>query len=348
MVRNSMINWFSAIETIEKDHNACVLTCIEGPNQGEKAILNNDMIIWESGKYFSSNLPQLITGQTRTYMHDDNRIFCERISEKKHLVICGAGHVAIAVLNIARMIGFKVTVIDDRPKFADNARRAHADNVICDTFPNALKGITSDENTYFVIVTRGHQHDEECLEIILDYKYGYIGMMGSRGRVQRVKNGLYEAGFSENAIESLHAPIGIHIKAETPEEIAVSIMGEIILEKNTKDAENVIYEDVIAALKANQENNISSVLATIVSRRGSAPRNIGTKMLIMPDGSCIGTIGGGCVEAEVTSRAHYMLASGDLQPMLLTLGTTGDESEDQMGCGGTEEVYLEVIKNEFN
>lgn len=343
-----MISWFETIETIEKEHSIYVLTCIGGPNMGERAIFDNESLVWESGKYFSDNLDNFFAGQTRTYMHNENRIFCERISEKKHLVICGAGHVAIAVLNIAKMIGFKVTVIDDRPKFADNARRAHADQVICDTFPNALKRVSSDENTYFVIVTRGHQHDEECLEIILGYKYGYIGMMGSRGRVQRVKNGLYEAGFSENAIESLHAPIGIHIKAETPEEIAVSIMGEIILEKNLKDADNVVYEDIIEVLKANQERHIPSVLATIVSRRGSTPRNIGTKMLIMPDGSFIGTIGGGCVEAEVTSRAHYMLASGEDTPILLELGTTGDESEDQMGCGGLEEVYLEVIKNEYN
>ena len=112
----------------------------------------------------------------------------------KKLVICGAGHVSIPVIQIGRMIGCTVTVLEDRPKFAYNARRAGADTVLCEPFEEGLKKIPGDPDIYFIIVTRGHRYDQVCLEKIMKKEHAYIGMMGSRARTVKVKQALLEQG----------------------------------------------------------------------------------------------------------------------------------------------------------
>ena len=133
------------------------------------------------------------------------------------------------------MLGFEVTVLEDRPKFADHVRKAGADNVICAPFKEGLAKIGGDSDTWFVIVTRGHRYDAECLEIIVEKQNAYIGMMGSKRRVAIVKDQLEKKGIDREDLERVHTPIGLKIKAETPEEIAVSIMAEIIEVKNSRE-----------------------------------------------------------------------------------------------------------------
>ena len=92
------------------------------------------------------------------------RVFRERVRRAPKLVICGAGHVSMPIIRLGKMLGFTVTVLEDRPKFADNARAAGADHVLCETFREGLSQIKGDSDTWFVIVTRGHRYDSECLE----------------------------------------------------------------------------------------------------------------------------------------------------------------------------------------
>ena len=119
-----------------------------------------------------------------------SRIFRERIGRIPRLVICGGGHVSAAATKLGKMLGFEVTVLEDRPKFADHVRKAGADNVICAPFKEGLAKIGGDSDTWFVIVTRGHRYDAECLEIIVEKQNAYIGMMGSKRRVAIVKDQL--------------------------------------------------------------------------------------------------------------------------------------------------------------
>lgn len=98
------------------------------------------------------------------------RVFAERFGGNNHLVICGAGHVSMAIIQIGKSIGFEVTVLEDRPDFANQARRMGADTVICDSFENGLRRIPGSKSTYFVIVTRGHRYDLLCLKMILERK----------------------------------------------------------------------------------------------------------------------------------------------------------------------------------
>ena len=206
-----------------------------------------------------------------------------------------------------RKVGFTVTVLEDRVSFAGEALRAGADQVICDSFENALKQIPGSEDTYFLIVTRGHRYDRVCLEAILKKPYAYVGMMASRGRSALLKKQMEEDGFDRKVLDEIHTPVGLDIHAETPEEIAVSIVSELIKEKNSVRKTSGYDAELLDYLTGEKEPDTKKALATIVARRGSAPRGIGTKMLVLEDGRIIGTIGGGCMESEVQHLCLRML-----------------------------------------
>ena len=144
------------------------------------------------------------------------------------LLIVGAGHVGKALAIIGDMCGFSVEIIDDRPEFANAERFPEADRITCGRFDEVLDGYPIDSNTYVVCVTRGHKHDETSLRLVSPSEAAYIGMIGSKRRVGAVLQHLIEDGIDPRAVERVHTPIGLDIGAETPEEIAVSIMAEII------------------------------------------------------------------------------------------------------------------------
>ena len=144
------------------------------------------------------------------------------------LLIVGAGHVGKALAIIGDMCGFSVEVIDDRPEFANAERFPEADRITCGRFDEVLDGYAIDSNTYVVCVTRGHKHDETSLRLVAPSEAAYVGMIGSKRRVGAVLQHLVEDGIDPRAVERVHTPIGLDIGAETPEEIAVSIMAEII------------------------------------------------------------------------------------------------------------------------
>lgn len=272
------------------------------------------------------------------------RAFRERVSRTPKLVICGAGHVSMPIIRMGKMLGFTVTVLEDRPKFADNARAAGADAVICEMFRDGLSQVKGDSDTWFVIVTRGHRYDTECLEAILKKTYAYVGMMGSRRRVAIVKDQLAEKGVDREALERVHTPIGLKISAEMPEEIAVSIMAEIIQIKNSRERGGGYSRELLAALTDPAKPG-KRVLATIISRKGSAPRGVGTKMLIREDGSTVDTIGGGCVESEIIQKALLMMRMEEPGFQICRVDMTLDAAEDEgMVCGGVVEVMLEMVE----
>lgn len=279
-------------------------------------------------------------------LHDtesQTRIYRERIGRTPKMIICGAGHVSMPVIRMGKMLGFTVTVIEDRPKFADHARAAGADQVLCEPFADGLSKIRGDSDSWFIIVTRGHRYDAECLEAILRKPYAYVGMMGSRRRVAIVKDQLEAKGVCREALDGVHTPIGLKIGAETPEEIAVSVMAEIIQVKNAGSAKGGYSPELLDAV-LDPDDSREKVLATIISRKGSAPRSVGTKMLIRADGTTVDTIGGGCIESEVIQKALLMMRAENEGFRLCTVDMTSDAAEDEgMVCGGVVEVMLEKV-----
>ncbi|MCX5798051.1 MAG: XdhC family protein [Proteobacteria bacterium] len=144
------------------------------------------------------------------------------------LYIFGAGHVSQYLSKVGKMLEFNVVVIDDREAFANRERFLEADSVIVEEFDKVFERLNFSGNEYIVIVTRGHQHDALVLEQSLQKHAKYIGMIGSKRKVKIVLDHLKKKGFSEDVLKTVHAPIGIDIHSETPQEIAISIVAELI------------------------------------------------------------------------------------------------------------------------
>lgn len=144
------------------------------------------------------------------------------------LLIAGGGHIAVPLVRMGAMMGFRVVVLDDRPIFANEERFPDADEVIAAPFGETLASYPLDDRTYVTIMTRGHAHDLECLVQVTDKPVAYIGMIGSRRRVRGVLDLVREKGYSEELLARVHAPIGLDIGARTPEEIAVSVIAEVV------------------------------------------------------------------------------------------------------------------------
>jgi xanthine dehydrogenase accessory factor len=144
------------------------------------------------------------------------------------LYIFGAGHVSQYIAKIAQMADFSVTIIDDRVEFANKERFPDADEIIVDDFQNVFDRLKFSGKEFVTIVTRGHQYDAGVLGETLKKQTRYVGMIGSKRKVAIVFDYMKKSGFDDETIKKVHAPIGLAIHAETPQEIAVSIVAELI------------------------------------------------------------------------------------------------------------------------
>jgi xanthine dehydrogenase accessory factor len=158
----------------------------------------------------------------------DNDTAVEPLLAHSNLYIFGAGHVSQYLSKVAKLVDFNVTVIDDRAEFANRERFPDADNVIIDDFDGVFNQLDFSLEPFLVIVTRGHSHDALVLEKCIEQPTRYIGMIGSKRKVRMVIEYLREKGVKKEFLERVHAPIGIDINSETPQEIAISIVAQLI------------------------------------------------------------------------------------------------------------------------
>jgi len=156
-------------------------------------------------------------------------VFVEPIMTKPCLYIFGGGHISFFISKLGKMLDFRVVVIDDREEFANSDRFPEADETIARDLEAVFPDLKINQSSFIVIVTRGHLLDEKVLEWAVKTDAGYVGMIGSRKKNRTVFSHLESRGISKELLETVHAPIGLDIHAETPEEIAVSIMAEIIM-----------------------------------------------------------------------------------------------------------------------
>ena len=239
------------------------------------------------------------------------------------MFICGGGHVAKEVAALAAHLDFSVTVIDDRADLANRERFPTAQKVICDSYDNLKHHLEPD--ACYVVVTPDHKADLQCVSTILPTQYRYLGMIGSKKKVAATFQNLRNAGFTEEQIGTIFAPIGLPIGAVTPAEIALSILGEIIQEKNKYHTASVD--------KSLLEQTDPGVLCVITEKQGSAPRGIGSMMFVGKE-KVLGTIGGG--EPEYRAIRHARENPGfSLQEY--SLNRTAANGLDMI-CGGTIKV----------
>ena len=326
-------NIYASIKDRPADSRCELLTVIEGAHAGEKALYIDGRIRVASGSEWADEIND-----------NDNSIvmFKQQIGSRPRLIICGGGHVSAALVRMASLLAFDIWVIEDRPLFADNVKRQGADHVICGDYKKTLARLEPQADDYYVCMTRGHRFDMECLTEIFRKPYAYVGMMGSKKRAAIVKKDLEEAGFSQETISGLHSPIGLAIGGQTPEEIALSVISEIVKCKNERTGCTQVDNEVLDALiEAADERYI---LCTIIKKNGSAPRGVGTQMLVSSDNRIIGTIGGGCAEAEVISHCRRLFRKQEFKCGLMDVSMNTDDAEKEgMVCGGSISVLLEQI-----
>lgn len=148
------------------------------------------------------------------------------------LVIVGAGHVGQSVAELAHQVGFDVWVIDDRDKYANSERFPNAQQIIVGDIGRTLKEFRADANTYCLIVTRGHSHDEEALFHLAEQPARYVGMIGSKRKIRMIFSDLEKQGISTEALDRVYAPLGLDIGSQTVPEIAVSIVAQLVGHRN--------------------------------------------------------------------------------------------------------------------
>jgi xanthine dehydrogenase accessory factor len=158
----------------------------------------------------------------------DLEVFIEPILTAPTMYIFGGGHISLPLAQMGKLLGFKIAIIDDRAEFASTKRFPEAEMVLAGDFSKAFSKLKIDKTSYIVIVTRGHQNDELVLEWAVGTPAKYIGMIGSQTKVKTVFSHLLAKGVSKGRLDSVYSPIGLEIGAQTPEEIAVSILAEII------------------------------------------------------------------------------------------------------------------------
>lgn len=184
-----------------------------------------------AGTHSSLDTITVICNQIRNtgiYQASGEQYFAELIKKPWTMLIMGGGHVSVYTAKIAVMTGFHVCVIDDRKEFLNPERFPNCDIRILSSFKNCFSGMNIGLHTFIVIVTRGHRYDAEVLDQALCTQAGYIGMIGSRRKRAETYDLLLSKGFTEAKLATVHSPIGLDICAETPEEIAVSILAECI------------------------------------------------------------------------------------------------------------------------
>ncbi|MDC7238415.1 MAG: XdhC family protein [Sphaerochaetaceae bacterium] len=319
-------------------------------------------------KYFSTLLENLNnTIERRTRLDDDNlgkeaiydsnnkllisntddfiekgEYLSENLAGKLEIVMCGGGHVGLAVYNLALLLDWKVTIIEDRSDFCTPDKFPKANLVLGNYDEEIMKLDLS--NAAVIIATRGHKFDKTCLEAALLKQTRYVGMIGSKAKVHTTKKSLYESidkGESQikrEDLDSIFSPIGININAQTPEEIAIAIVAEII--KFTKSQKKQIELDVNLLRRLAKEEE-PFVVARIVEKRGSAPREQGSYLAVFSNGEVQGTIGGGAVEARVIEDSKKLLKSTDKKSQLFYHNLSNTKaSELGMICGGNVKVLI--------
>lgn len=229
-------------ELADAGQTADIITIVSAPDKQAGCV--GQMLLGEAGRWqgelVDTEFSKLVIKQvTNTpwkkpvimeleYSGDHYRLFWDKLSRRRSALVLGAGHISQPLCMLLAKLGYAVTVVDDRPDFANTLRFPQAEQVVCRNFGQALTELSLASYGAIIVVTRGHRSDLECLQAVIDQPANYIGMIGSQGRVRIILNSLAETGVDPAVLARLRAPIGLDIGAETPVEIALSIVAEIV------------------------------------------------------------------------------------------------------------------------
>lgn len=222
-----------ALSEREKGHRSVVVTVLAAPDterMGESIALPG-----EGGEAFGVTLTAPPTTLPLLVEREGWRLLVESVRPNPTLVVMGCGHIGTELVQLAASVGFDVVAVDDRVDYARPDRLPEASRVLCTDMCEAAATLPTGPDTYWVIVTRGHRNDGSVLARVINREAAYIGMIGSRRKVRLIREGMLKEGVTTpERLEQLHSPIGLDIGAETPREIALSIVAELIAVRRRK------------------------------------------------------------------------------------------------------------------
>lgn len=314
-----------------KEGEMVLATCVEGQFRGSKALFHEGGLLMalpgETEDFWRRvQLPEkdgfcgLIPGP------EEAEVFCDPLVPEPKLIIVGAGHVGQALAKLAQECGFTVFVVDERPELLTEERFPG-----CTLFNKYTSGLMpfSGGNCYFAIMAADHETSENCMVTVMRRRYAYAGLIGAAARRPGVLQRLREAGIPEEKLNDLVMPIGLDIGAETPAEVAVSILAQLIARRRELTGGVACYIPIYQALSREAE---AQVLATVIRTAGSAPRDCGAKLCWRPDGALLGSVGGGALEEDVLTVAALTMEDGVPRRVY-----------SQSEAGGQVEVFVERV-----
>lgn len=264
----------------------------------------------------------------------------EVIAPASRLIIFGIGHVGQATALCARFAGFDVLVCDERRDLeADQKLHQYGIETMCAPWNELIKKAQITPRDYVCIMTPGHLFDFEILKQVLQGEMPcYLGQIGSRRKIAQFWQELESEGIPKEILDAIHAPIGLDIHANTPQEIAVSITAQMIEVKNAPADKQASDIDVNIIEEQNKLEG-DRVVMTILESRGSTPRKAGSKMILDETGSFAGTIGGGLAENQAMEAAKKLMHTNNWQ--ILDFNMSNDlAARAGMICGGSIKVLL--------
>ncbi|NOY43887.1 MAG: hypothetical protein GXP50_00320 [Deltaproteobacteria bacterium] len=230
--------WERVCDLLERGRSACLATVVA--SEDEDRVGQRLLVLPDGEVEGTTGLPELDRQIARAacdaladlrrgwvVIPEGHRVFLDILAPEASVLVCGAGHIAVPLAEFARAVGFGVTVLDDRPDFA-HPDRFPGCRVIARDFREALAEMPLGPHWYVVVITRGHEHDAECLEAVLRRPTAYVGLIGSRRRVGFVLEMLGRQGIPPDRLQDVFTPIGLPIGGESPAEIALSIVSELV------------------------------------------------------------------------------------------------------------------------
>jgi len=321
------IRLFTALlEAVEEGQEAHLITSLE-----KGAVRDMGLYTKKEGLRFSRTIPEAsvlpLLKQRPVLTDTEPALYAEPISLGGFAWIFGGGHVSQELVPLLSHLDFRVKVLEDRADFADPDRFPGAAEVLLCDFSDFESRISLKPGDYALIMTRGHASDYAILRRVLHYPLRYVGMIGSRYKVGATMERLRGEGFAQEELDRIFAPIGLAIGAKTPAEIAVSILAQVIQEKNKAFSSCVTRE-----MSASRE---PGMLLVILDKQGSAPRGVGSMMLVTKDGS-MGSVGGGASEYAALCEARE---GGGVRIRDYHLNSA-QSAQEGMICGGSCRVLF--------
>ncbi|HKP81328.1 MAG TPA: XdhC/CoxI family protein [Pyrinomonadaceae bacterium] len=232
-------------QLLERGEIAVLVTRVTGPQDvGAKLLVHENGAV--TGSLGSQDLDSVVVDQARGFFaaREETRLFnlssfdtsllFERLQPAPRLVVCGAGHVGASLAKLAAFAGYQTTLLDDRGEFLKRDRfpEQQIELMVADDWSSAVRdAIGNGRGVSVAVVTRGHNEDEQCMHAVMRANPDYVGLIGSKRRTSIVIDRLRDAGVPDEQLKKIHAPIGLDIGAVTPEEVALSILSEIVAER---------------------------------------------------------------------------------------------------------------------